>query len=358
MTGNFHRGIRRFCSIVIGAVFLLSALLKLMDPVGTGLIVKEYLNFFHIGFLSGLSDFIGSFLAFIEAAVAVLMMFGVFRRFTALFSGVVILSFTILTLILLIFNPEMECGCFGEAIPLTHLQTFIKNVVLVLLWALTVFPLSTAGSPKKSKYVGFAIVCTGIIGFAIYSLRSIPLVDFTDFAPGTEIMAAQDEEFQEEGEDLPEKIVNVLSISDISGEYQDWIAADGEVMIASVPKPEKMKEKDWDRVRTVLQDAQLSGMKPLILCASNESVPIEVSDLVFFSDYKTLITLNRSNGGFTYLSDGRIIEKWSLREGPDAETLGKIMERNPLDVMMTTDTEKRLSFQVYFLVSFLIMLFV
>ena len=110
MNGNFHRGIRRFCSIVIGAVFLLSALLKLMDPVGTGLIVKEYLNFFHIGFLSGLSDFIGSFLAFIEAAVAVLMMFGVFRRFTALFSGVVILSFTILTLILLIFNPEMECG--------------------------------------------------------------------------------------------------------------------------------------------------------------------------------------------------------------------------------------------------------
>lgn len=358
MNGKFHRGVRRFCSIIIGAVFLLSAMLKLMDPVGTGLIVKEYLNFFHLGFLGGLSNFFGSSIAFIEAAVAVLMMFGVFRRFTALFSGAVIIAFTILTLILLIFNPEMECGCFGEAIPLTHLQTFIKNIVLVILWVITVFPLGSAGAPKKSKYVGFAVVCAGIIGFAIYSLSNIPLVDFTDFAPGTELVAAQDEEFQEEGENLPEKIVNVLSISDISGDYQDWIAANGDVLIASVYKPEKMDEKDWDDVRSVLQEAQMSGMSPIILCASHESVPVEVSDLVFFSDYKTLITLNRSNGGFTYFSDGRVITKWSLKQRPGAKEFGEILERNPLDVMMTTDTENRLSFQIYFLISFLIMLFV
>lgn len=358
MNGNFHRGLRRFCSILIGATFLLSGLLKLMDPVGTGLIVKEYLNFFHLTSLNGVAGLFGAGLAFIEMAIAVLMMFGVFRHFTTFFSGAVIVFFTIITAILLIFNPEMECGCFGEAIPLTHMQTFIKNVILLILWAVTVFPMSSSGTPKTRKFIGFGIVCLSILGFAIYSFLNIPLVDFTDFAPGTEIMAAQNDEFIEEGENLPEKIVNVLSISDISGEYMDWIAAEGDVMLSTVYRPEKMTEDSWEKVRTVLQDAQSLGMKPIILCASMESIPIEISDLTYFSDYKTLITLNRSNGGFTYLSDGRIITKWSLREGPGPESLNKALGKNPLELMMTIDTEKRLSFQFYFILSFLIMLIV
>ena len=36
-----HHRFRRFCAILIGLVFLASGLLKLLDPVGTGLIVSE-----------------------------------------------------------------------------------------------------------------------------------------------------------------------------------------------------------------------------------------------------------------------------------------------------------------------------
>jgi hypothetical protein len=43
-----HHRLRRFCAILIGLVFLVSGLLKLLDPVGTGLIVTEYLKVFHV----------------------------------------------------------------------------------------------------------------------------------------------------------------------------------------------------------------------------------------------------------------------------------------------------------------------
>ena len=37
---------------------------------------------------------------------------------------------------------------------------------------------------------------------------------------------------------------------------------------------------------------------------------------VYFADYKSLISLNRSNGGATYLSEGEIILKWSSKDTP------------------------------------------
>ena len=45
--------IRRFCAWLIGMTFLFSGLSKLMDPVGTSYIMKEYFHFFHLSFLDG-----------------------------------------------------------------------------------------------------------------------------------------------------------------------------------------------------------------------------------------------------------------------------------------------------------------
>ena len=42
---------KRFCGFATGFVFFISGLLKLMDPVGAGLVMKEYFKFLHIGFL-------------------------------------------------------------------------------------------------------------------------------------------------------------------------------------------------------------------------------------------------------------------------------------------------------------------
>ena len=42
---------KRFCGYVAGFVFFISGILKLMDPVGASLVMKEYFHFLHIGFM-------------------------------------------------------------------------------------------------------------------------------------------------------------------------------------------------------------------------------------------------------------------------------------------------------------------
>ena len=42
---------KRFCGFITGFVFVISGILKLLDPVGTGLIMDGYLDFLHLGFL-------------------------------------------------------------------------------------------------------------------------------------------------------------------------------------------------------------------------------------------------------------------------------------------------------------------
>ena len=48
---RLYNRFRRFCAFLIGAVFFVSGLMKLLDPVGAGLVVSEYYRFFGTDFL-------------------------------------------------------------------------------------------------------------------------------------------------------------------------------------------------------------------------------------------------------------------------------------------------------------------
>ena len=39
---------KRLCAFILGAVFLVGGLFKLMDPVGSALVMESYFNFLHI----------------------------------------------------------------------------------------------------------------------------------------------------------------------------------------------------------------------------------------------------------------------------------------------------------------------
>ena len=100
---------KRFCGFATGFVFFISGILKLMDPVGTGLIIKEYLEFLHITFLNVASKPAGIVLALTEALLGAGLITGVWRKVTALATIGFQCFFTILTLLLVIFKPEMDC---------------------------------------------------------------------------------------------------------------------------------------------------------------------------------------------------------------------------------------------------------
>ncbi len=51
--------LKRFCGFITGMVFFLSGIVKLMDPVGAGLVMKEYYDFLHLDFLAFSSKIMG-----------------------------------------------------------------------------------------------------------------------------------------------------------------------------------------------------------------------------------------------------------------------------------------------------------
>ena len=147
------KNVRRLCAVLIGVVFFVAGLLKLMDPVGAGLVVTEYFKFLHLGFLEPAAKVVGIAMALLEAVLGAALIAGVWPKLTGIVSGIVLGAFTILTVVLWIANPPMDCGCFGEVVHLTHAQSLIKNLILCVLWVVAFVPLSKAPVPRRAKYV-------------------------------------------------------------------------------------------------------------------------------------------------------------------------------------------------------------
>ncbi len=337
------RTVKRISAVVIGFVFFFAGLFKLMDPVGAELVVEEYFKFLHLGFMRPLSGFVGSAGAILETILGAALITGVWRQIIGTVTLAVLGFFTVLTAITLIFNPSMDCGCFGEAIHLTHLQSFVKNLVLLVLWAVAFVPLNLQEPTRKVKYVSFAIAGISVCLFFLYSSLSIPLIDFTDYKPGAEL--------SESG----------LSFSDASGEYADSLSLGERVLVASVYEPAKLSEHKWQKISALIEQASAAGFTPLVLTAS---YPEEISELAgpellqytYFADRKALLTLNRSNGGATYIADGQIVAKWSINRPPTAEKLASLAGTNPTESLITENNGPKLKLQAFLLYVFAVML--
>lgn len=385
--------LRRFCGFICGFVFFLSGIFKLMDPVGAGLVIDSYLNFLHLEFLGPLSKGLGITFALVETTLGTALITGVWRKITA----IAILSlqgfFTILTSILVIFNPNMDCGCFGEVIHLSHSETLIKNIILCILLCAAFIPLKNLGRPKKRKYASFSIVCISSLAFAIYSLLHIPMTDFTEYKPGAAIFSASEQSLTEDAfeavfiyekdghqkeftlESLPDSTWTfvetkttqkadisskgpVLSFYDENDNYMDMILNQENIMILSVYDTD-IKQKKWDRIIESAKTSHDCGFTTFILTASTpeEMTEFQINDVpVYFCDYKTLISLNRSNGGATWFSQGHLIKKWSFRNFPDEQSLKQSKESNITEIIIENDAEGSLIFQGFLLYVFAVML--
>ena len=350
------RVIRRISAVLIGFVFFLSGVLKIMDPVGARLVMESYFQFLHVTWLTGLAGVAGTGFALLEALLGAALITGVWRKVTGIATGALMGFFTILSVLLYVKNPHMDCGCFGEIVHLTHLQSLLKNIVLIVLWALAFLPFNKLEPTRKIKYVSFPIAAISVVGFLLYSSLTIPLVDFTPFRPGAELMLPEDIE------DPTDDRTPTLSLSDADGEYFDDLLMEGDLMVVSVYDPDKMSPRQWDQVVTLLRDAAATGYRPMVLAASTPammqaavSAP-EVLDATYFADRKKLLTLNRSNGGATYIQEGLIVTKWGIRRLPDQAKLQELAATDVTESLLSENNGDRVKFQAFLLYVFAVMM--
>ena len=349
------RIIRRISAVLVGIVFFISGVLKLMDPVGAKLVVDGYLNFLHLGFLRFADSAIGVGAALTESLCGAALLTGVWKKATGILVGVMMAFFTVLTVLLVAFDPSMDCGCFGEAVHLTHTQSLLKNIVLLLLWALAFIPLRSQEQTRKIKYGTFATVAVALLLFLFYSAMSIPMVDFTKYKPGAELMLS--DEIEADDTSTP-----TLSFSSADGNYADSLALSGNVLVISVYNPERVSDRRWDRIGATVAAAEQTGYTPLLLACSNPEDIMEtvssqdILSVTYFSDLKELIALNRSNGGATYISDGQIVAKWSAGTLPGREKLSTMAARNSAEVLVSENNVPGLKFQALVLFMLAVMM--
>ncbi len=382
--------LKRFCGFITGFVFFMGGILKLMDPVGAGLVMGEYLDFMHLKFLGLAAKPLAAAFALAETVIGTALITGVWRKTIGIAALAFQGFFTFLTLALVIFNPQMDCGCFGEAIHLTHMETFLKNIVLCVLLCAYFFPAKMLGTPLKRKYVSFGVVTISVMTFMVYSWMYRPMVDFTDYKPGATLKTAQSSAYGEgemyeavfvyekdgreevfDLEHLPDSTWTFvrtetlavenedtqglidLSFYDADGVYMDEMAAEGKVMVVSVYDPEMSADR-WKKTADFVSNAEEAGFKAILLVSGMPSESLDIP--MYISDHKTLMAMNRSNGGATYFSDGHLIRKWSHRFLPDLDSLTEVYKEDETETFIYHDTKGSLGFQGFLLYVFAVML--
>ena len=371
--------------LIIGLTFIFSGFVKVIDPVGTGLIMGEYFKI--VGFSSGfLALFLGVSAAVLELLLGFSVLIGLRMKISSKVVFAFMVFFTLLTLYLAIFNPITHCGCFGEAIVLTHWQSFVKNLVLLLFVYLLYRYREQYRvlAPALIEWGVLLILAVIIYWLSVHSYKHLPMTDFMNYKADTNLDADRSSVltfkttfiYSKDGkkyeftiDNLPDstyifvdsKTVQTgttdtsadFAVTDRTGEYvtEHFVSHGKSIFIATSPKIERVRGKAADKIKALADSLSLRGVELALLTGSAwdktdaaiERLGLSAID-VYYADYKMLLTMNRSSIGVVYLSDGRVISKWAWRDAP-VKKLDKILDEDAELLAINTRIKEKLSSQ-------------
>src|SRR5690606_6534364 len=190
-----RKAIDQFSRFFIGILFIFSGLIKLNDPIGTQIKMEEYFEVFasdfHPVFLifRGVALEIGLIMIILEIALGVAVLIFWRMNLTATLMLILLVFFTFLTGYSHFTNAVTDCGCFGDAIKLTPLQSFIKDLIL-LVFVLHLFWYRKSYRPVLYTRTGnlvIGVVTVLSLAVGIYAIKHLPFIDFRAYKIGNNI---------------------------------------------------------------------------------------------------------------------------------------------------------------------------
>lgn len=341
--------IQDFVLLAVGLFFLFSGLIKLNDPVGFAWKIEAYLRAFA-------EDIHNSFLYFIPytlpIAISVCMvevMLGAalvckFNTRPVLLSlmGLTVF-FTLLTGYTVWFKHIDSCGCLGEAIPLTPLQSFFKNILLLFLlsWLLRRERLSSSifSLTNISLFI-LTTLCSLCLG--LYVWQHLPIIDFGRYRIGTyipQLTAPQqplqyrywlkkdgkttiNDNYSLDGTSLLIQ-TELLNPSDgpLVTNFTIWSEGreitqellEGNKLICIVKQPYRLTTEAYLMVQAYARQRKqpLDILVLLPFHETKESLPAEARSQVGWGSADLLRSMIRSEVGFMLLQDGTVKGKWA-----------------------------------------------
>lgn len=183
-----------FSRILVGGLFVFSGLVKAIDPLGLSYKMMEFFEAWGLDktfpSLADWSDFFSMSMITLEVVLGVALLVGWWRKLTLFLLLLLMLLFTFLTSYVLFSGKIRACGCFGDCIPLTPVQTFTKDIILLVL-VLVLMAGQKHIEPLLGKISTFSIVLAslaGVIFLQLHVLVHLPLKDCLPYKKGNDIL--------------------------------------------------------------------------------------------------------------------------------------------------------------------------
>ncbi len=367
--------------VLVGVLFIFSGLIKLNDPMGFSFKLNDYFaaDVLDLPFLVPFALAIALVLVIVEILLGLALLLGYQKKITIWLLFAMILFFTFLTFYSAYFNKVTDCGCFGDAIPLTPWESFSKDVVLMVLILIIMvgknFIQPLLNNKSATVVLGVSLVLCSSFGY--YVLNHLPVKDFRAYAEGKSIVEGMKsaEELGLQGPvyeviytmkkidgDEQQEITSTQYMDEKWWEKTDWMMLEelsrsikvsdgyeppvhdfgistdyGEITDEVLSAPDylliisyRMSEADVDgfkKIADLAWDLENENLPFLAISTTSGQdaetfkhkiqAPFEFATM----DETTLKTIVRSNPGLVWIKNGLVYKKWHHNDVPSAEEI-------------------------------------
>ena len=374
------------CRFLLGATFVFSGFVKAIDPIGTQYKLQDYISAVGMG---GIVPDIVTLLASValsalEFSLGVFVLFAIRRHLVSKILVAFMAVMTLITVWIALFNPVKDCGCFGEALRLTNVQTLLKNIVLLAASVVVAWrPLRMYRFLSRStQWIAINYTILFVLLLSVHCLYHLPLIDFRPYhigmniKKGMEIPAgAPQPEFETtfilqkngvkkeftldnypdsswqfvDSKTVQTKEGYVPPIHDFSIQKADGdditdsvLTAKGYIFLLVSPHLEQADDSNFGDIDLLYEYCQERKIPFYCLTASTKKDIDHWADITgaeypfCFTDETTLKTIIRSNPGLLLLKDGTIIRKWSHNDLPSSSSLNAPLSKLSIGAMPST----------------------
>lgn len=310
--------------IIVGALFIFSGFVKLVDPIGSQYKFQEYFSesVLNMEFLIPYALPFAIILIVAEILLGVMILIGYKPKITVWSLLIITVIFLFLTWYSAYYNKVTDCGCFGDAIKLTPWETFYKNVILIALIVVLLIkvelinPIFKGEIPKIITFLSL-----GIFLFIVqHVLTHLPIIDFRAYAVGKNLQEGM--QYPADGSIPP---VHDFMLEDTQQDLAPVLLEKEKVMLVIVYNLDKSDVKGFPAIKDIANKAIQKGYTVYGVSASFSdylNLAKEKYNLPFeflFCDETTLKTMIRANPGVIILDKGTVTQKKNWVDVDDLE---------------------------------------
>ncbi len=176
---------------MVGILFIFSGLIKANDPLGLSYKMQEFFGAWHTTYLNDYALALSLVMNVFEVVAGVAIIVGWRIKLFSWLLLLLIIFFTFLTGYATLSGRFTSCGCFGDCVPLTPLQSFIKDLVLLILILVLFINKNRIQPLIVRERQAFSILFLTVIAVSllqIYVLKYLPVLDCLPYKKGNDII--------------------------------------------------------------------------------------------------------------------------------------------------------------------------